>query len=186
MSSEGDDEPLVLAAGLLPGQSHVQHPIAAMAVNSDLLVQRALSRLGCLLDQGFELGQRRARIRVDEFLRRHRKHSLRRGIGDRHTPLAINTDDTCGNARQHGLGETPASIDQIARGSETVVLATQLRGHLVEGLAQCGEIPLLLADRDLNVEISRCHLTRRIDQAPYRHDEGVRIGSTRTTPRTAG
>ena len=55
------------------------------------------------------------------------------------------------------------------------MLATQLRRHLVEGATERRQIALTASDRHLNVEISRRHLLRRVDQPPDRADEAVGV-----------
>ena len=46
---------------------------------------------------------------------------------------------------EHGLGEAAAAVDEVARGRQAVMLAAQLRRHLVEGLAEMGEVALARA-----------------------------------------
>ena len=54
------------------------------------------------------------------------------------------------------------------------MLAAQLRGHLVEGLAEMGEVAFGLPHRHLDVEVAGRDLVGGVDEPPDRRDEPVR------------
>ena len=55
-------------------------------------------------------------------------------------PSALTTDDAGAGAGEHRLGESPPAVDQVARAHDVVMLRAQFVGHLVEGVAELGEI----------------------------------------------
>ena len=89
------------------------------------------------------------------------------------TPSGIDADHACRDTGKNRLGEAAAAIHQVARRGQAVVLAAQLRGHLVEGLAQMAEIALAAPHGHLNVEIAGRDLVGRMDQPADRRHEPV-------------
>ena len=92
--------------------------------------------------------------------------------------MRSDADDGDRDARQHGLGEQPPLVDELARGDEAILLQPQLRGHLVEGLAEMGEIALRSAHGDLNIEIAGRDLISGRDQATDWRDEAIGEGKS--------
>ena len=56
--------------------------------------------------------------------------------------------------RQHRFDEAAAAVDQVAGADQLVALGAQLLRHLVEGLAELGEIAFRLVHRHLDVQIA--------------------------------
>ena len=74
------------------------------------------------------------------------------------------------DARQHRLGKTPATVDQVARAHEVVALGAQFLRHLVEGLPEMGEVAFRTADGQLHIEIAGGNNISSADQpADRRH-----------------
>ncbi len=95
-------------------------------------------------------------------------------------PVAVEAEHARRDAGEHGLGEAAAAVDDLARRYQTVALAAQLRGHLVEGLAEMGEVTLGTADRHLNVEVPARDLVGGVDHPPDRRDQ--RVGEAEPEP----
>ena len=62
-------------------------------------------------------------------------------------PVGIDADDAGGDAGQHGLGEAAALVDQILGLQDLVALRLQLLQHLVEGVAERGDVAVGRAHR---------------------------------------
>ena len=140
----------------------------------DLLLHEALAGLARLLDERRHLGQHRGDRLPEQFLARRTPRSASvDGLTMVITPSRVDADDARRNAREHRFREAAAAVDEIARGGEAVMLAAQLRRHLVEGFAEMGEIALAVADRHLDIEIARRDLVGRVDEAADRRDQPV-------------
>ncbi len=79
---------------------------------------------------------------------------LGRAVEDADAAIGIDADDARAGAGQNRFGETAAAVDQVARAHDVVALGAQLLGHLVEGLAEMGEIAFGAADRQLHKKIA--------------------------------
>ncbi|MEY9184765.1 hypothetical protein ABIA41_006200 [Bradyrhizobium sp. USDA 313] len=69
-------------------------------------------------------------------------------------PEVSDADDAGARRGQHGLDEAAAAVDQVAGIDELVALAAQFLRHLVEGLAQLGEIAFRLMHGHLDMEVA--------------------------------
>src|ERR1700681_4926968 len=118
-----------------------------------------------LFDQWRDFRNLVAERDADEIHLRAVEQLLGRAIDDRNAALGIETDDARSHAREHRLGKTAALIDLVARADDVFVLRAKLVGHLVEALAEVGEIPLTPPQGDFDVEISRCDEIGGADQA---------------------
>ena len=78
---------------------------------------------------------------------------LRRAVEDADLAVAIDADDAGAGRRQHRLGETSPAVDDFAGADQVVALGAQFVGHLVEGLAELGEIALRSQHRHLDVRL---------------------------------
>ena len=95
---------------------------------------------------------------------------LRRAVEDGDAAVGIDADDAGAGAGEHRFGESPAAVDQVARAYDVFMLRTQFLRHLVESLAELGEIALRTADRHLHMEISgRDHIGRADQPADRSH-----------------
>ncbi len=94
-------------------------------------------------------------------------------IDDGDEAVRIDADHARRDAGEHRLREAAAAVDEVARGRQAVVLPAQFRRHLVEGLAEMGEVPLPSADRHLDVEIAGRDLVGRVDEAADRRHETI-------------
>ena len=83
----------------------------------------------------------------------------------------VDADDAGARARQHRFGKPPAAVDQVARAHDVVALGAQLLRHLVEGLAELGEIAFGAPGRHLDVEIAGRDDLRGADQAADRRNQ---------------
>ena len=101
-------------------------------------------------------------------------------------PAGIDADHAGRDAGQNRFGEAAAAVHQVAGGGQAVVLAAQLRGHLVEGLAQMAEIALAPAHGHLDIEVAGRDLVGGVDQPPDRARRAGWRSSGRTRWRRAG
>ncbi len=85
----------------------------------------------------------------------------------------INADDAGARRRQHRLDEAAAAVDQVAGVDQFVALGAQLLRHLVEGLAELGEIALRLVHRHLHMQIAGRHDIGRAHQPPDRRNQPI-------------
>ena len=111
--------------------------------------------------------------RADERLAGGAEKRLGGRVDDRDDAAPVEADHGGRNPGEHGFGEAAPAVDEVGRGGQAVVLAAQLRGHLVEGLAEMGEVALGLAHRHLGVEVAARDLVGGMDEAPDRRDEPV-------------
>ena len=102
-----------------------------------------------------------------------REKTVRCRIGDGDAPGFVEPDHACRHARQHSLGKPAATVDELRRTRQLVVLAAKLRSHLVEGGTKMRKVAVGLPDRNLHIEIAKRHLVRRMDQPSHRRDEPV-------------
>ncbi len=65
-----------------------------------------------------------------------------RTVEDADLAVMVDADDAGAGAGQDGFGETPPAVDHVARIDDVVVLGAQFMRHLVESLAELGEIAL--------------------------------------------
>src|ERR1700722_20852317 len=93
-----------------------------------------------------------------------------RPVEDAYAPRGVDADDAGAGRRQYRLDEPAAAVDQFAGVDEVVALGPQLLRHLVESLAELGEIALRLVHRYLHVQIAGRDDIGRGDQPPYRGD----------------
>ena len=98
---------------------------------------------------------------------------LRRAVENGNPAVGIDADDAGAGSRKHGFGESPPAVDEIAGANDVVMLRAQLLRHLVESLAQLGEIAFRPAHRHLNVEIAGGDHVGGADQAADRRDQPV-------------
>ena len=61
-------------------------------------------------------------------------------VEDADAAVGIDADDAGAGAGQHRFGEAAAAVDQVAGAHDVVALGAQLLRHLVEGLAELGEV----------------------------------------------
>ena len=87
--------------------------------------------------------------------------------------LGIDADDAGAGARQHRFGEAAAAVDQVARADDVVALRAQFLRHLVEGLAELGEVALRAPRRHLHIEVAGRDDLSGADQAANGRDEVV-------------
>ena len=88
----------------------------------------------------------------------------------------VDADDAGGDAGQHGFGEAAALVDQVLGLQDLVALRLQLLQHLVEGVAQRGDVAVGSAHRNGNVEIAGRHLVGGADQLADRPHQPVGDG----------
>ena len=167
-------------ARLLARHSHRQVALLAVAVDRHLALNEALhsgargrKHVGKL---GHDIGQRAPECvgfgTSDQ--------SFRGPIQNADAALGVDPDDAGARSGQHSFGETTAAIDQVTRAHDVVALGPQLLRHLVEGLAQLGEVALGAPGRHLNVEIAgRDNLSRADQAADGRHQV---IGEVQSDP----
>ena len=174
MSSSVTTNALVLAAGLLARDADVERPLPAVAGDLDLLLHEALPRPLRLVARERAISGRTAAIgRPRRSPRACPEQRLGRRVDDGDHAARIEADHAGRDAGQDRLREAPAPVDEVARGGQAVVLAAQLGRHLVEGLAEMGEVALRPPNRHLDVEIAGRDLVGRVDQAADRRDEPV-------------
>ena len=138
-----------------------------MTLDQTLIVaSRAVENLG---EFGRDLGERPAQ----HFAFDAADQPLRRAIENGDAAVGIDADDAGAGAGQHRLGKPPPAVDEVAGAHDVVMLGAQFLRHLVEGLAQLGEIALRLPDRHLNMEISGRHHVRGADQTADRRDQPI-------------
>ena len=118
-------------------------------------------------------GATSARGRPSDFALGCADQPLGGAIEDGDAAIGIDADDAGAGAGQHRFGEASPAIDLVARAHDVVVLRAQLVRHLVEGLAELGEIAFRSADRHLNVQIAGRDHVGGADQAPDRGDQPV-------------
>ena len=99
---------------------------------------------------------------------------LGRAVEDADPAVGVDADDAGARAREHRFGETAAAVDLIARAHQVVALRAQLLRHLVEGLAELGEVALPAPHRHLHIEIAGRNQIGGADQAADRRDQPVR------------
>ncbi len=87
-----------------------------------------------------------------------------RAIGQFDPALRIKPDHAGGNARKHGLRESPAVIDLPVRVHQLGPLGGELAGHAVEGARQTGNFVLGLAFRHAHGKIAAAHPFGGLDQ----------------------
>ena len=97
-------------------------------------------------------------------------------VEDADAPLGVDADDAGARARQHRLGEAAAAVDEVARPHDVVALGAQFLRHLVESLAELGEIAFRTAHRHLDMEIAGRDDVGGADQPPDRRHQPVGEG----------
>ena len=157
---------------MLAGHAHRKVAFAAIAVDRYLAL--ALHAGARRLDQLGQLRHDFAERMAQRFGAGMSDQPFGRTVEDADQPFRVDADDAGAGARQHGLGEAAAAVDDVARAHDIVALGAQLLRHLVEGLAQLREVALRAPDRHLHMQISGRHHLRRSDQAPDRRDQIVR------------
>ena len=88
-------------------------------------------------------------------------------------PVGIDADDAGGDAGQHRFREAAALVDQILGLQDLVALRLQLLQHLVERVAERGDVAVGSAHRHGDVEIAGRHLVGRADQLADRPHQPV-------------
>ena len=91
----------------------------------------------------------------------------------RDAAFGVDADHAGAGAGQHRLGEAAAAVDQVARAHQIVALRAQFLRHLVEGLAELGEIAFRAAHRHLDIEIAGRDEIGGADQAADRRHQAI-------------
>ncbi len=112
---------------------------------------------------------------------RPRDQAFGRAVEDGDAAVGVDADHARARAGEHGLGESPAAVDHVARMYDVVVLRAQLLRHLVEGFAELGEVALGAADRHAHTQIAGGDDVGGADQAADRSHEP--IGEIEPDPR---
>src|SRR5262249_56786711 len=94
---------------------------------------------------------------ADRGIRARPDQALGRAVDDADMPLGICADHAGARPREYRLGEAAAAVDEVAGPHDVVALGAQLLRHLVESLAELGEVALALPHRDLDIEIAGRH-----------------------------
>ena len=91
-------------------------------------------------------------------------------------PFGIDADDAGRDASQHRFREASALIDEVLCMKKFVALRFQLQDHLVERVAERGDVAVGRPDRHRYVEIAGRHLVGGADQLANRPDQPVGHG----------
>ena len=170
---EGDDVAALGIDGLLAGDAHRDVAVAAAAADRDLALDQALAARSRLVDDLLEL-RRDLVERAPERVGLAAADELLGGaVEDADAALAVDADDAGAGAGEHRLGEAAAAVDHVAGAHDVVALGAQLLRHLVEGLAELGEIAFRAAHRHLDVQIAGRDDVGGADQPPDRRHQAV-------------
>ena len=170
---DGDDVAVLGFGGLFAGHAHRIIALLAVAADRHLALHQALIAVARRLKDIGELGRDLGERKPEHLAFRAPDQLLGRAIEDGDAAVGIDADDAGAGAGQHRFGESPAAVDQIARAHDVVVLRAQLLRHLVEGLAELGEVAFRAADRHLDVQIAGRDDVGGADQAADRRDQPV-------------
>ena len=170
---DGDDIAVLGFARLLAGHAHRIISLLAVARERDLTLHQPLIAAARGLKNLGEFGRDRRQRLAEDVALDAADQPLRRAVENGNPAVGIDADDAGAGAGKHGFGESPPAVDEIARANDVVMLRAQLLRHLVEGLAQLGEIAFGAAHRHLNIEIAGRDHVGGADQTADRRDQPV-------------
>ncbi len=173
---EGHDVAVLGIGRLLGGDAHRDGAVAAVAADGGVALDQALAAGARGVDEFLELRRDLLELAPQRIGLAAADELLGGAIEDADAPLAVDADDAGAGAREHGLGETAAAVDDVAGADDVVALGAQFLRHLVEGRAELGEIAFRPAHRHLDVEIAGRDDVGRADQAPDRRHQPVGEG----------
>ena len=151
MSSSVTTKPRAPPWACLAGDAHGDRALAPVAGQLDLLLEGAQAALPSLGKDGLKLGHGLDQRLADDRVRLEPQCTFDGGVGDGDEAGRVHADDAGRDAGKHRFGEPAAPVDEFAGRRQPIVLAPQLLGHLVEALAEMGEVAVALPGRDLGV-----------------------------------
>jgi hypothetical protein len=138
---------------LFAGDAHGIISLLAVAGDGDLALDQALIAVARRLKNLRELRRDFGKRPAEHHAFGAADQTLRRTVENGDAAVGIDADDAGAGAGKHGLGEPPPAVDEIARAHDILMLGPQFLRHLVEGLAELGEVAFRSADRHLNEKI---------------------------------